>query len=251
MFTVTLHHLSADAKRVGVEYPDREQSHVTEQQLRELITAFAAVGARDHQPATPELRIAAANGRFVVQAVDGRLRFNSWTIRVGGADLTPDEIFAIVTGTDDPAEGAKAAESFRRENQRSSRRRLALIAALIVGTNSLTAWMLLRPPPPNPFLPEYRLLAGGPAERLLNDVAGEYQTGVGEGHRGMVIKPDGRVHWIRFGPKGETVEETDLTAKAAQSQGRPALFTSDDALIEFLDGTLMVFHGNTYRRKAP
>mgnify|MGYP001550304851 CR=1 FL=1 len=250
LFTVTLHHLSPDVKRVGVEYPDGELSQVTEKRLRELIASLAAVGAREHKPASPELRIAAPHGRFVIQVVEGRLRFNSWTIRVGGASLTPDQIFAIVTGTDDPAAAARAADAFMQPAKRSSWGKIALIGALILGTNGTTAWMLLRPPPPNPFLPEYKLLEAQPAERLLTDAAGEYLTGTGEGHRGMRLTRDGRLHSVKFGPQGTVVEESDLTVKAAQSKGRPALFTSNEAVIEIIDPSTLVLFGDTYRRKV-
>jgi hypothetical protein len=251
LFTVTLHHLAPDLKKAGVEYPDGELSQVSEKRLRELIAALAATAARDNRPASPELRIAAPHGRFVIQAADGRLRFNSWTIRVGGANLTPDQIVAIVTGTDDPAAAAAAAESFVRGGRQSRRGMIVLIAALIVGTNGVTAWLLMRPPPPNPFLTEYELLPPEPAERLFTDAAGEYLTGTTEGHRGMRIARDGRLHWVKFGPKGAVVEETDLTARAARSRGHPALFTSQDSLIDILDGSTLMFYGDTYRRKAP
>ena len=250
-FTVTLHHLSPDAKKAGVEYPDSELSQVSEKRLRELIATLATTAGRDNRPAAPELRIAAPHGSFVIQAADGRLRFNSWTVRVGGANLTPDQIFAIVTGTDDPVAAAVAAESFVQRGRRLRRWKIALIAALIVGTNATTAWILLRPPPPNPFLAEYELLPAAPAERVLTDAAGEYLTGATEGHRGMRIMRDGRLHWVKFGLQGAVVEETDLTARAAKSHGHPALLTSQDSLIDILDGSTLVFYGDTYRRKLP
>ena len=252
LFTVTLHHLSTDAKRAGVEYPDGELSQVTEKRLRELIAALAVAGSRDHKPASPELRIAAPHGRFVIQVSVGRLRFNSWTIRVGGANLTTEQILAIVTGTDDPAEAARVADSFMSGGKQATNwRKIALIAVLILGTNATTAWMLLRPPPPNPFVPEYKLLSAEPAERVLTDVAGEYLTGLGEGTRGLRIMRDGRLQWMKFGPKGVIAEESDLTARAAQSKGHPALYTSTDAVIDILDGSTLMFYGDIYRRKAP
>ena len=251
MFTVTLHHLSQDLKKAGVEFPDGELSQVTDKRLREMIAALASIGSRETRPATPELRIVAPHGRFVIQVGEGRLRFHSWSVRVGGADLTADQIFAIVTGTEDPVVAAQAADSFLKEGKRSNRRKLVLFAILILGTNATTAWMLLRPPPPNPLIPEYTLLAAEPAERMLAKAEGEYTTGVGEGHRGMEILRDGRLHWVRFGPKGELVEETDLTGKAAQARGKPALATSDGAVLEILDANTLLFYGNTYRRKAP
>lgn len=254
MFTVTLHHLTPDAKKVGVEFIDGELANVSEKRLRELIANLAVTAGRDKGIASPELRIAAPHGRFVIQVFEGKLRFNSWTIRVGGASLTPDQIFAIVTGTDDPAAAAAAADSFVRDAQQShssKRWKILLVAALILGTNGITAWMLTRPPPGNPLLAEYQLLSAAPAERLLTDVAGEYQTGTGEGQRSMRIARDGKVHWVKFGPNGSVAEETDLTAKAAQSRGHPALYTSMDSLIDIMDGITAVFNGDTYRRKMP
>ena len=51
--------------------------------------------------------------------------------------------------------------------------------------------------------------------------------------------------------KGAIVEESDLTAKAAESGGRPALFTTGDALVEIVDASTLKFYGDTYRRKLP
>jgi hypothetical protein len=251
VFTVTLHHLAPDVKKAGVEYPDVEITLATGDRLRGIIAALSKLAATDHHPARPELRIVAPHGRFVILASEGRLRFNSWSVRVGGADLSPDQIFAIVTGADDPGAVAMAAESFVNDVRRSRRWKVALMAVVIVGTNATTAWMLLRPPPSNPLLAEYKLLAPEPAERLFAGVAGEYQTGATAGDRGMKIARDGRLHWVKFGPKGSVVEESDLTAKAAESRGHPALFTSRDSLIDILDTTTVMFYGDTYRRKFP
>ena len=245
VFTITLHHLSPEAKAAGLQYPDVELASVTAEKLHVLIDAMAALVGRDNGGATPELRITAPHGRFTVQVAGGQLRFNSWKTRVGGFDLTAGQIFAIVAGIEDDGSGSAAASEGR-----SRWLKLTLLVILIVVSNAVTVWMLTRPPP-NPFLPDYKLLAPEPANRLLSDVAGNYQTGTREGARGLKIMADGRIHWIKFGLKGAIVEESDLTAKAAASAGRPALFTNGDALVEIVDASTLKFYGDTYRRKLP
>ena len=99
-FTVTLHHLTPDAKRAGVDLPDTDLPPVTEKKLRELIRALAAVASQDTGIAAPELRVGAPQGKFIVQVAQGRLRINSWDIKVGGADFSPDQIFGLITGVE-------------------------------------------------------------------------------------------------------------------------------------------------------
>jgi len=251
MFTVTLHHLSADAKKAGPEHADLQLAAVTEGNLRRLIDAFGKAAAQAGAAAKPELRIDAPHGRFVVQAVQGKLRFNSWTVRVGGADLSPEQIFAIITGSEDPGSPIVATDSFMRDARSARRRRFALLVALVVGTNATTAWLALRPPPPNPLLPDYKLLAAAPAERVLTQVAGEYLSGTSAGARRLTIARDGHVDWVTFGPDLIVVESSNLKARAVESSGRPALVAGDLGLIEIPDAASVVFFNETYRRKSP
>jgi hypothetical protein len=251
MFTVTLHHLSADAKKIGREHPDLRQAHVSEHQLHRLIDAFGKSAAQAGPDAKPELRIDAAHGRFVIQATRGKLRFNSWTVRVGGADLSPAQIFAIVTGAEDPGSSMKAAESFMRDARRGRRPRLALLVALVLGANATTAWLALRPSPPNPLLPEYKVLGTETAARVFAQVAGEYVSGTVPGARGLSIARDGSVHWVTFGADLKVEETSDLKTRAVESRGRQALLAGDLGLIEIPDAASVVFFNETYRRKAP
>jgi len=251
MFTVTLHHLSPEAKKAGAEHADLQLSDVGEDQLHRLIDAFGKCATQAGIDAKPELRVDAPHGRFVVQAIQGKLRFNSWTVRVGGADLSPEQIFAIITGSEDPRSPTVAVESFMRDAKRVRRRRLALLAALVLGTNATTAWLALRPPPPNPMLPAYQLLGSAPAERVLTQVAGEYVSGTTAGARGLTIARDGRVRWATFGPDLTVAESSDLKAHAVESSGRPALLAGGLGLIEIPDAASVVFFNETYRRKSP
>ena len=248
-FIVTLHHLSPDAKRAGVEFPDTELPPVTEKKLRELIRALAGIAGRDTGTAAPELRVHAAHGKFIVQIAEGRLRINSWDIKVGGTDHTPDQIFGLITGVEASLDGEGI--DFSGVTAKKSKR--ALIAVLLIGivaSNAITAWMAMRPPP-NPFLPEFTVLAPEQAERLFADAAGEYQTGFNEGDRKLTITRDRRVRWAKFGPKRSIAETADLAVQAVESRGQKALVADDRALISVSDPATVVFYSETYRRVAP
>lgn len=246
MFTVTLHHLAPDAKKAGSEFPDLELPDLKGEKLRGLIASLAKVAKQNHGSASPELRIAAPSGKFVVRALSGGLRFTSWTTRVGGADLTPDQIFDFIAGTGDAVAEAGTSDS----SARARWMKVVLLAVLIAGSNAVTAWMLMRPPP-NPFVPDYQLLPAEPAGRLLADVAGDYQTGTAEGDRRLRILRDGRVNWAKFGLQKSIAEEENFTVQSAHSGGKPALFTSTGALIEIVDGSTLKLYGDTYRRTMP
>lgn len=249
MFTVTLHHLAPDAKQAGAHHADLELRDVGAQRLHDLIAALGALVGQNNGAAMPELRITAPHGRFVVQVAEGQLRFNSWTTRVGGFDLNAEQIFAVIAGLDEAAPAPRTAPGGA-GGKRSPWLWVALLAGVILGSNAVTAWMLVRTPP-NPFLPAHVLLAAEPAERVLTEAAGDYRTGAAEGDRGLKIARDGRLHWVKFGAGGKVIEESDLTSRAVQSRGHPALLTSGDALVEVLDGSIVMFYGDTYRRKVP
>ena len=248
MFTVTLHHLAPEAKKAGASYPDLELPDVPEKKLRQLIRALAALAAADQGGASPEMKVAAPHGQFVVQISQGRLRINSWTMRVGGTDLSPDQIFSLITGAEAVADAAAEVDLGGRKQSRF--KLVLLLAVLILGSNGVTAWMMLRQPP-NPLLPEYTLLTSGPAERLLAGVAGEYQTGTNPGGRALVIAANGHARWRTFGPGQKITEESEVVLQAAQSKGKPALLADGQALIAIVDPVSIVFYAETYRRKAP
>ncbi len=249
-FTVTLHHLALGAKEANAAWPDTEVPGLTAKKLRELIRALAALAPTNLGTASPELRVVAPHGQFVVRISEGRLRINSWTIKVGGADLSPDQIFSLITGAEAVAEAAGINVSDG-SPKRSRGGVLAVLAVLILGTNALTAWMLTRPPPPAPLLPDFTPLVKEPAERFIADVTGDYRTGPNEGARGLKITKDGHVHWLRFGPAGAIAEDTELVVQPVQALGKPALFADGRALIETDATASLVFYNEIYRRKAP
>lgn len=250
IFAVTLHHLAPDVARAAKDLPDVELSDVTPDKLRKLLEALSALAPKVEYPAAPEMRIAAAEGRFLVQVKEGKVRFTSWSLRTGGSDLTPAQILAAITGEplDERAGTGAAGGSGGKRISRVAK--VALLAAVILGSNSVTAWMMMRPPP-ELLLPPYRLLDPEPAQRLFERVAGTYETGTTEGDRRLTIARDGVVHWGKFGTDGTLIEDTLFTAKAAESKGQPALFTTGHALIEIKDPVTVVFYGDTFRRKTP
>jgi hypothetical protein len=254
VFQVFLHHLTPDAQAASIAHGDRELPAVTPERLQTLLTALAAVAARDDRTAMPELRIIALQGRFLVQARDGRLLLHSWKTRPEGLALKPEHIFAVVTGAGAEADFA-AAEVLEPERRGSLPRpprpwlKLALLAALIVGINAVTVWLLLRPAPD--LLPPYELLPAAATQQLLTDAAGDYETGAKEGDRGLRIAPDGSLRLVKFGPNHAVVEEVTLTAQGAQTGGQPVLITSDRTTVEIKDAATVVLYGDTYRRTHP
>lgn len=248
-FTVTLHHLSPDAKQAGTQFPDTDLGAVPDKKLREFIRAVAALASKNNGAAAPELRVAAPQGRYIVRIAEGQLRITSWDIRVGGTNFSPDQVFGLITGAEAEAESyASDAPAFKAK--RSSRGLVVLLAVLIIGTNVVTAWLLTRPPA-NPFLPEFTPLEAEQAGRLFTDAAGDYQTGPGEGDRALNITRDGRVRWVKFGPKRAIVETADLKVQAVKSRGQLALLADEQALITVADPATVVFYNETYRRVAP
>ena len=249
-FNVTLHHLAPGAKQADATLPDAELLGLTDKKLRELIRALAGLASTNLGAASPELRVVAPHGQFVVKVSEGRLRINSWTIKVGGSDLSPDQIFALITGAEAVAEAAGIAVDVGGP-KRSRGGKIALLAALILGTNAVTAWMLTRPPPPPPLLPEFVPLAKEPADRFVAEIAGDYQTGLNEGARGLKVAKDGRVHWVRFGPGGAVAEDTELAVRPVQANGKPGLLADERTVIEADATGSLVFYNEIYRRKAP
>lgn len=248
-FSVTLHHLAPGAKRADAALPDVELTDVTAKSLHALIRALAALAPTNLGAASPELRVVAPHGQFVVQVAEGKLRINSWTIRVGGSALSPDQIFALITGAEAVA-GVAGISLGSGAPKRSRGALLAALGVLILGSNAFTAWFLTRTPA-NPFLPDYTLLAKESAERLIMNVAGDYQTGANEGSRALKISPNGKVHWLRFGPKGVVAEESEIAVQPVESSGKPALLADERALIDVTDPMALVFYNETYRRKVP
>ena len=254
-FSVTLHHLAADGRKAGPEFPDTPTRVVAARELRALIEALTALAPRTEYPAEPELRIVGPHGRFIVQARNGEMRVSSWSAQAGGANLTSEQILAMILGLEE-AEALPARANGDREarpTRGSSRWKLVVLAIAIVGSNVVTAWMLTRPLPrvPVALLPEYQLVAPERAQRVLTDFAGEYDTGFAEGDRHLALRADGHARWFVWGTDRAARDEVTLSIQAAESRGRPALLADGLALIEMKDPITLVYFGDTYRRKSP
>ncbi len=246
LFTLNLHHLTADASQARVDLPDVELPSVEAGRLRGMLDALGKLAPRVEYPVAPEIRIATGNERFLVQVKEGQVRLSSWSLRTGGNNLTPQQIFAAITGAEETEIGdsTPATGGIRKRHLKI----VGLIVA-ILGSNAITAWTLTRPPAD--FLPKYRLLAEEPGKRLLADVAGSYATGAEDGDYTLNIAPDGAVRWATLGEKGVVSEETRLTARPAESKGKPVLITSNRGVIEVRDNITLSFYRDIYHRKLP
>lgn len=254
-FSVTLHHLAPDGQRAGSQFPDLDLEKVAPEKLRMLLEALARVAPGCEFPTVPELRIAGPHGRFLVQAKNGQVRVTSWSTKAGAADLTPERIYALVMGGEAGAEDAPPAGEIKIISFGGLSRpwALAILVLAILATNGVTAWLLTRPPTPLPdnLLPKHQLVSPEQGKRVFSDFAGVYETGSDNGDRSLTIMNDGRLKWIRFGPKRTEVEIHDLTAQAAESGGRPVLVASNFGMVEMRDPITLVYFGDTYRRKSP
>jgi hypothetical protein len=252
-FTVTLHHLSPDVKRAGLEFPDQELISVTPEKLRALLEALAVLAPKTEPPAEPELRIAGPHGRFLVQGRNKQVKVISWSTQGGGSGLSSERILAMIMGMEQE-EGSPNRGRRKTDADGGSRRwKIALLAVVVLGSNAVTAWMLTRPPPPPPpeILAEHKFVAPERGERILGQFAGNYETGTGDGDRRLTVGKDGAVRWTRLGPNQTVTEDFALTAKAAESRGQPVLVASNFGMIEMKDPITVVYFGDSYRRKIP
>lgn len=248
LFQVALRHLSADVKKAGATLPDAQLNHVSVKQIRALLDSAAALAPTVVYPTEPELRITGPNGKFVVQIKAGNLNFISWSAKtkVGGV-VTPAQIIDAITGENQESEYSAAPVA--RESKGGGFRptlNLAALVVAIIAVNSFTLWFVTRPP--RTLVPKFTLLAPEPAERLLSDVAGVYETGGGPGDRRLEIQRNGGVQRIKFGAQRSVALKQTYTVKAAEARGKPALLTDRKSLITIQDPQTLVLYGDTYQR---
>lgn len=252
-FTVGFKQLAPDARTAGLDYPEKERTNVGGRELRQLLRAAQTLAPSVAYPLAPELRISAPTGRSVVQLKDGRLNFINWSsVKSRGGNPTADQIFAIISGEemmDDTTPAENSAPTVGGRSSHAGRWLLGAVCAIvIVGANAYSFYNYKKPP--NNLLPEYRLLEGEPAKRLVENMAGAYETGSAAGDRRLQIEKDGRVVWIKFGPDRAIAERREFTAQAATSAGVDALFTSRKSLIKVKDRSSLLLFGDTYVRVA-
>ena len=250
-YDVTLHQLSPDASATGLDYAATPRAGLSAKALRGLLKNAAALAPSVTYPLTPELRVTAPTGAYVIQLKEGRLHFVSWASQQsrGGAP-TPDQIFGFITGelVEGDAGLPETAAPQRAATGSRTKRRLAIAALIVVFVTVNTFTIFHAKRPPGNFLPPYQLLEPATAERLLGRVAGDYETGSHPGDRRLEIARDGTVQWIKFGPARAATERKTFTVRGVEVAGAPALLTSRPSLITIKDPLTLVLFGDTYVR---
>lgn len=254
-FHIVLHHLSSDAKVASAAQPDHDLPAITIEKLRELLVALAATAATlpAVSAATPEIRIKAGKDTLTVRVSEGQLRFVSWETKAGGVGLNVDQIIARVNFSAPRTEPAPLrparmhAPAGPPEKVPRWLKITGLIAAILV-INSISVWMLIKPPPD--LLSEFELLPAGASHELLASLAGDYETGNREGDRRLTIQPDGAIQLSKYGQKRAVLEENTKTVRGALAAGKPVLLTDDPYLAEVKDPNTVVLYGDTYKRKS-
>jgi hypothetical protein len=261
-YSITLHHLSPDAKAAGLAYPDEHLLAVSIGQLRELLYSLSEVATRQtiYEPSSPEIRIKTERDVFIVRTRYRRLCFIGWEAMLRGEEHSVVYILAAITGSSEHGKVVPKIErptpSYKPHSAPSVDSggmprwaKVAVMMLLIVGFNFTAIWLLLRPP--THLAPKFTLLPDFESRALLTKVAGEYVTGAHEGDRRLVIESDGTLRFSKFGPKKALLDEMTKTARGGLAEGRAALITSDPAVLTIKDADTVVLYGNTYHRKAP
>ncbi len=250
LYSVALRHLASNAKTAGAELPAVQLHHLSIRQVRALVESAAALAPAVPIGLEPELRITGATGKFIVQLKAGQLNVVSWASHQQGSGLlNPAQIVALITGTATEDDDGGSAPVPRVLGFLPSMN-VGMLVAATIAVNVFTVWFVTRPPRTN--VPKFTLMQAGPAERVLTDAAGVYETGGGPGDRRLEIKPDGALKRIKFGPNRVAAQQQNYTVKAAEASGRPALVmvTKGQSLITIKDSLSVVLYGDTYQRVA-
>lgn len=249
LFSVAFRHLSTDAKKAGATLPDAQLHYLSLKQIRTLLDSATALAPSVPHPAEPELRLTGSTGKFVVQLKAGNLNFISWSsaVKAGGV-ITPAQIIDAISGVEPASDhGAGPADTIvSRTFGALPSMNLGAMVVAIIAVNAFTVWFLTRPP--RTLTPKFTLMQAEPAERLLTDVAGIYETGDGPGDRRLEIQKNGGMQRIKFGAQRTVAQKQAFTVKAAEAAGKPALVTNKQTLITIKDMQAVVLYGDTYRR---
>jgi len=251
VYDVTLSQLSLDARKAGLDFPASTRAGLTRKELRALLKAAADTATTVGYPLTPELRVAAPTGNYVIQMKESRLNFVSWaSLNSRGGIPTVDQMLEIITGQVVEGDtGLPETEAPVRGGNSKNGKRAALavlLVAVVIGVNAIT--FLQAKKPPGNFLPRYTLLEGGPAERVFAGVTGNYETGGQPGDRRLQIASNGAVQWLKFGADRAVAERREFTTQAVEVAGAPALLTSRQSVIKIKDPTTVTLFGDTYAR---
>ncbi len=266
VYSVTLHHLAPGATAAGLAYPDEQMPAVSPAQLRDLLFALSevAAGLTIYEPSAPELRIKTDRDVFVVRTRNRRLCFVGWESILRGEEHSISYILTSITGTPGSSgavEPGKVVPKIERTAYVLSQStppmptggiprwvKISVMAAMIIGFNATTVWLLMRPTTPS--LPKHELLPESASHNLLAKVAGVYQTGTQAGDRRLVIDADGTLHLAKYGARQSVSEERTKTSEGAIVEGRTALITSDPSVLTIKGPDTVVLYGSTYRRKV-
>jgi len=262
VYSITLHHLSPDAKAAGLAYPDEHLLAVTIGQLRELLHSLSQVAARQtiYEPSSPEIRIKTERDVFVIKTRYRRLCFVGWETILRGEEHSVAYILAAITGSTEQGKVVpkieRAAPTYKTHSTPAFESgviprwgKVALMTVLIVGFNGTAIWLLLRPP--TTLTPKFTLLPDFESRALLTKVAGEYVTGLRDGDRRMVIDAEGALRTAKFGPKKAILDEGTKIIRGGLADGRAALVTNDPEVITIKDADTLVYYGTAYRRTLP
>ncbi|MBI2516215.1 MAG: hypothetical protein HYV95_04805 [Opitutae bacterium] len=260
-YSVTLHNLAPGATAAGLAYADVQLATVTPPQLRELLNAFSAVAAHltIYEPSAPEIRVKTDQSVYVIRTRYRQLCLVGWETSMRGEEHTVGFILSTITGTMELIKSTPKVEPVHHTAPATHVHappaagfhlprwgKIGLLAALIIGLNVFTAWMLFRPP--TSTVPAHTLLPETESRALLAKVAGEYETGNHEGDRRLIIDVDGTLHLAKFGAQRNLTEERTKTARPALVDGRASLITSDPSVLVIKDADTVVLYRTTYRR---
>lgn len=263
VYSVTLHHLSADATSAGLSYPDEQILAVNIDQLRALFYAFSLVASEltIYEPSTPEIRVKTDRDVFIVRTRYRRLCLVGWETILRGEDHTVAYILTAITGNVEPvkpvptkAERTGSASPMGStpplETERFPRwAKIATMVVLIIVFNAITAWMLLKPPAS--LVPKNVSMASSDSRSLLTKYAGVYETGRQPGDRRLVLDADGTLRLAKYGAQEAVVQERLKTAEGTLVDGRAAFVTSEPGLITIKDADTLVYFNTTYKRRQP
>jgi len=256
IYSLTLHHLSPDAREASSAMADLEVSRVNPEKLRVMLTALSEVATRHRTDysVSPEIRIKTGKNELLIRARDGGLNLVSWDKTVGGQNLSVSDILAQLDQTGPgsssaaPMSSAAASPSGGGNPETARRNKIIMLVVAVVAINAFTAWNLIKPEPS--FVPKHQVLPVAETREVLIRAAGEYETGSTPGDRRLIIQPDGSLILSTYGPRRTIVEQINRSAKGALFEGRPALVTSDPAMLEIKDADTVVLYGNVYKRRS-
>jgi hypothetical protein len=169
----------------------------------------------------------------------------SWSSSHKGGEYSAARIHAIITGEEAHEHARQHTVAAEPDGFRSKATTVLLVFAIVL-VNTFTVWFVTRPK--KTLLPAYTLLAPEPAERVLTNVAGVYETGTAPGDRHLEIRKDGVARRYKFAAERAPVEKQEFTVKPAETAGKPALLTSRRTMITIKDPISVVLYGDTYQR---